>query len=135
MAYKNEYSKDTAFNHLLESVCSVVSREIKPDFYIKDADSSSVQFRKAINKLEDAWLLLIVVPKEEYHRYYLENCRLDTTQDYCLIGNLKVMDGEEILSNDSNLYYFNKDTAIQSISESVENIVNASKEFLNNIME
>lgn len=135
MAYNGEYSKDCAFNQLLESVCDIVSREINPDFYIKDADSSSVQFRKAINKNEDAWLLLVVVPKSDYHKYYLSNCRLDRTQDYCLIGNLKVMDGEEVLSNESNLYYFNEDTGISEISEGIHYIVNASKEFIENLIQ
>ena len=135
MAYKNEYSKNVAFNYLIESMCGIVNRGIDPDFYIKDADSDSVQFRKAINKEEDAWLLLVIVPKAEYHKYYLSNCKLDRSQDYCLIGNLKVMDGGEVISNESNLYYFNEDTNIGEIEQGVSDIVDASKEFLNNIME
>ena len=125
MAYKGEYSKDFAFNQLLESICGIVSREIKPDFYITDTDSSSVQFRKAINKDEDAWLLLVIIPKQDYHKYYMSNHKLDRTQDYCLLGNLKVMDGEECLCNESNLYYFNESTDINEIRQGIDDVVNA----------
>lgn len=134
MAYNGEFSKDCAFNQLLEQISTTVSREINPDFYIKDSDYNGIQFRKAINREEDMWLLLIIIPKAEYHKYYLSNCKLDRTQDYCLIGNLKVMDGEDVLCNESNLYYFNKDTSMKEISEGINNIINASKEFIENLI-
>lgn len=134
MAYNGEFSKDCAFNQLLEQISTTVSREINPDFYIKDSDYNGIQFRKAINREEDMWLLLIIIPKAEYHKYYLSNCKLDRTQDYCLIGNLKVIDGEDVLCNESNLYYFNKDTSMKEISEGINNIINASKEFIENLI-
>lgn len=134
MAYNGEFSKDCAFNQLLEQISTTVSRDLSPDFYIKDSDYNGIQFRKAINREEDMWLLLIIIPKAEYHKYYLSNCKLDRTQDYCLIGNLKVMDGEDVLCNESNLYYFNKDTSMKEISEGINNIINASKEFIENLI-
>lgn len=135
MAKRGEYSKDIAFNQLLEQFAGIISQGIAPDFYIPDSESNGLQFRKAINEEEDAWFILCVIPKSEYHRYYLENCKLDTTKDYCLLGNIRVVEGEEILSNDSLLYYFNEEATILDIQAIVNNIANDFKEFLNNLMQ
>lgn len=133
MARRGEYSKDIAFNQLLEQFAGIISQGIAPDFYIPDNESNGLQFRKAINKEEDAWFILCIIPKSEYHRYYLENCKLDKTQDYCLLGNIRIMDGEEILSNESYLYYFNEGDSVFDIQDNVNQLTNNFKEFLNNL--
>lgn len=139
MAFTNEFSQDAAFNQLLEQFSNIVIKEINPEFYITDNCSShdlgSVQFRKSVNQSEDAWLTIGIIDKEQYKHYKLTEGEFDNSEEYCLLGNLRVMEDGDTLSNESYLFHFSDDAKLFELYNSFYDILYYFQGFINNLLE
>lgn len=118
----------------MSDVVSIIGNKIPFDFYIRD-EADSFQFRKSIGFNKDVWFSLQVVPKTQYHKWHERGCKLDMTQDNCLIGNARLVEESDIIDNMSYMYYFDSNYEIADIKKQIEIIAKEFGKFLNQIGE